>query len=231
MEPNKISNIPSGLALIVVLSLPLILLAQVREGPGSIDGTVTDEFGQPVKHARVEAFSLQGEKMITGFDTHTDDSGSFRYQHLALGDFGLYAANLETGYRDTNDPCSERRLVRVKLTAEEPEGHTLLKFASKAGSLTGWVTDADTSEHLDAMLKISMGHCLETTGVSSRYKFHHLVPADTEITLEVTAKGYKSWVYPDSSSPSQPLKFRLQSGTELEVNPQLEREKSSDGQR
>jgi hypothetical protein len=214
----------------IALSLSFIVAAQTPDGPGSIEGVVLDEFGQPMQHTQVTAMLLEGEKMITGFNAHTDGTGSFRYEHLQIGDYGLYAGKLEAGYRDTNDPCSDRRLVPVKLTADAPSGRAVLRFAPKAGALVGSVTDAKTGERLNAILRISIARCLETTGVSSRYKFHHLVPADTVLTLEVTAKGYKPWLYADPSYPSQPLKFELSSGAELELNVQLEPDTSSNEQ-
>ena len=221
----------SAFVFFIVLSLCIILVAQTPEGPGFIDGTVLDEIGRSVKDAQVQAMLFDGEKMVTGFSTHTDDNGSFRYDRLQLGHYGLYAGKLEAGYRDTNDPCAGTRLVPVKLTSDEPSGRAMLRFAPKAGILTGWVTNAKTGERLNAILRISMPHCYETNGVSSRYKFHVLIPADTRVTLEVTAKGYKPWLYADPSYPSRLLRFELHSGSELELNIQLESDTTANEQK
>jgi hypothetical protein len=95
-------RVQSGFVFTVALSVPFILAAQTQEGLGVINGTVLDEFGQPVEHAQVYEMVLQGEKIITVLNTHTDDIGGFRFEHLQLGEYGLYAAKLEAGYETGN---------------------------------------------------------------------------------------------------------------------------------
>jgi hypothetical protein len=43
-----------------------------------------------------------------------------------------------------------------------------------------------------------------------------------EVTLKVTAEGYRPWLYADPSNPSRPLPLRLESGEERILNIELE---------
>jgi Carboxypeptidase regulatory-like domain len=61
--------------------------------PGIISGTVTDEGGDPVEHARAELWSstiVDGRRRLTALaDKQTDDTGEFRFASLEPGSYYL----------------------------------------------------------------------------------------------------------------------------------------------
>ena len=53
-----------------------------------------------------------------------------------------------------------------------------------------------------------------------------LIHPSTDVMLEVSARGYKTWSYSDSSNPSRPLPLRLESGEQRSLRIDLEAQKS-----
>jgi hypothetical protein len=65
-------------------------------------------------------------------------------------------------------------------------------------------------------------------GGFSRWTTSLCVPADTDLSLRVLAKGYKAVVYPSPTQPSVPATVRLRSGETLSFQVGLSPEEEVD---
>ena len=210
-------------AVSIVLLIPCLAITQARPS-GSIRGTVLDEYGNAVANAHVFAdANRSGAGFLNAADKETDDNGSFEFEQLPMGEYRVSAAKPEAGYRSTRpDIFTKGPPVVANLTRDNPSATVPLQFAPKAGTLTGRVTDATTGEALPFTVKLTpVAHpnsYESTAGFDPRFDFTILIPADTDVMVEVQADGHERWVYADSAQPSQPLSLQMRSGSELHLD-------------
>jgi hypothetical protein len=97
----------------------------------------------------------------------------------------------------------------------------------RAGVLSGTVIDKVTgkaivSRHALHFIVKKASNPEDSILFGGPAKFRWLIPPAVEITLEVTAGGYKPWFYTDASNPSRPLPLRLESGEQKSLDIELE---------
>jgi Carboxypeptidase regulatory-like domain len=206
----------------LLLLLSSIGVAQER---GLIRGTVLDETGVPVVNAYVAVDAMSEGKISSTLNAYSDGSGQFVFDGLALGEYRVSAQKEDEGYLTTRPNVFEHNPpLIVKLTADVPAGTATVHFSARGAVLTGRVRDAKTGAPVAAQftLKPENGNGLLGTGTNGRDKFTLSVPANAGFTLEVSAEGYKAWLYSDATHPEQAAILRLEPGSKKELNIDLD---------
>jgi hypothetical protein len=192
---------------------------------GRIVGVVWNEEGQPVEHAYVCTTIYEQHGSTTGCHGYSGKDGQFELVHWPMGTLSLFAIKPEEGYTD----ATKRLTAKISLTSEAPLAVVTVKLGSKAGILAGSVRDRNTGKIVKG-LKLTYiavdGHirgCASEMNSSSSSGSSFEVPLPTLIDLIVflSAPGYKTWFYTDTSNDSRPL-LRLQSGERRSLDVELE---------
>ena len=224
----------TSVALYLLLLAAPMALSQSRDG--TVTGTVLDERNQPIPDARVctvvshpvKSNQWTSEKQCFG---HTDITGQFQIQHLPMGTFSVSAEKLEDGYADFN---LTNVFPTVTLTPEEPFATVVVKLEPQGGILVPFVKDKVTGKRLfNFMVHWTVDNSDNpANGCSGGAGFSQLttrtsLPKGKDILLEVTARGYRKWVYSDGAEPPRPMRLRLQSGEQRVLKVELEPEVKS----
>ena len=209
------------LGTIIILGQHFLLAVPQVVAQGVLSGTVLDEAERPLQSARVHA-QLRGVPMASAIRyVETDENGAFAID-LKYGTYDVHAMKEEAGYPDSSwSFYADKPLAApVEITEQSPSAKVTLKLGPRAGVIVGAVKDAATGKPIPA------GFMLRRLSAPSNFlstseppEFRVLIPAATDITLEVSASGYKSWRYGDGSRP-----LRLDSGAEMHLDVLLERE-------
>jgi len=205
------------LCTILILMFSSSLVAQ----NGVIQGTVLDEVGRPLQGAKVHA-ELHGVLVAKAIRyVESDEKGTFAIDRLAYGTYDVSGQKEEDGYPDSSFSFYTDKPVATSavISPEHPAATVALKLGPKAGVITGTVRDALTGKPIPAsfMLRASSKRWM---GTSQPSKFRVLIPSATDISVEVSSAGYKTWVYDGSGSDSRPL--RLEPGSEMRLDIRLE---------
>jgi hypothetical protein len=176
------------------------LLAQDSSRTGIIAGVVLDAADQPVSDARVRAnFNGAWDRIVPS--AFTDKSGHFVIRGLGWGEWYVTPSKEEDGYPDESNAFyagPSFAPVIVALDAEHSRADVTVHLGRKAGTIYGTIADADSDEPIEpcAQLQWKNAPSISWFGYGLlKSKFRLLVPADTEITLEVWAWGYEPWFY------------------------------------
>ena len=217
----------------IAFTLPTLLLFPVGTPAlkmGSIHGVVVDEIGIPVSKAAVSARIINGHILSTLIRyVETDTDGQFSLDRLEWGAYRVYANKEDSGYPDTSFSFYNKGFpTTATLTPQAPIAEVRIQFGPKAGILTGMVTDALSGAPINAGFKLIRTGSPDdwiSTALLARYRV--LVPPSTDITLEVSAHGYKTWYSGGSSDPLRSVPLCLESGVEMRLDIQLQPEDSS----
>lgn len=175
------------------------LLAQNSTRTGIIRGIVLDATGQPVQDAKVRANFTGGFSGMVP-RAHTDKSGHFVIRHVVFGEWYVTASKEQDGYPDESHAFYsglDSALVTVDLSDDNPDQFVTVHLGQKAGSISGTITDAESGKPVEpcAQLQWKNAPFLSNGYGPLKSKFHLLLPADTDVTLTIWARGYKPWVY------------------------------------
>jgi hypothetical protein len=188
-------------------------------------GIVLNEEGQPVEHARICTTIYERHGSTTGCHGYSGKDGQFELDHWPMGTLSLFAIKPEEGYTD----ATKRSTAKVSLTPEALLAVVTVKLGSKAGILAGSVKDRNTGITVKG-LKLTyiavdgyISGCASELNSSSSSGSSFEIPLPTAVDLIVflSAPGYKTWVYTDTSNDSRPL-LRLQSGERRSLDIELE---------
>jgi Carboxypeptidase regulatory-like domain len=203
-----------------LLFVGLLAFAQNKPqslGSSGIVGTVLNEEGQLVDHAKACVSFTSGNSRNINCNVSTDKDGQFTIEGLKIGKYGVFAINETEGYSiDNQSPGQE-----VRITADEPWPNVTVRLRPRGGILVGSVSDKTTGK---AVKGAWVQYILIDNGGGSRYtdgEFQMAVPADSDLLVLVWAKGYKGWLYNDASSPTRPV-LRLASGERKVLEVELE---------
>jgi len=202
-----------GLALTLLASGPS---ARAQQG-GLIRGTVMDENGVALQNAKVNAEPLDGRPRATLVRfVETDEKGLFLIDGLSWGRYAVFAMKEESGYPNMRASLySNDVFPTVTIAPSSPEADLAIKLGPKAGVVTGSTTDLLNGAPVDARFKLTRAASPEKwLSMSAPPNFIILVPPSTEILLEVSSPGFKTW------SPPHPLLLRP--GAELHMDIVLE---------
>jgi hypothetical protein len=205
----------------IVFFLFLMVPAFAQAGGGSIRGMVLTYDGLPVGHAHVSAEVMDGSKIITGLEGTTDEFGAFAITGLAMGEYRLSAQKEEDSYLSTRpDIFNDTPPMTFLITQDALALSTIIRFRSRAATITGWVRDSSTGMPIAAHLSLAPknGRGWSTGGVNPQFKFSRQIPANSLVFLGACAEGYEPWFYADASDPPHRVALELESGAQLEVN-------------
>jgi hypothetical protein len=176
-----------------------------------------DETGVPVVGAHVNADPAEtrpGRVAIRSSDT--DAEGRFVVNRLAFGKYKVFAKKEEAGYRDMSwSFYSNEVFPTVTLTPSAPAATLKIQVGRKSAVLTGSVTNAVTGAPINAGFKLARASSLEkwiSTSMAPRYRV--LLPPGTDVLVEVSAAGFKTWTL---CSP-----LRLPAGAQMHLDIPLE---------
>lgn len=194
-----------------------------------IVGTVLDQQSQPIKNIFVHAVSEETGMYMPTVDSN--EAGHFVIEELQPGAYDIFGENDAAGYPDTSLPFYSDENP-IKATVRDFDTATIvLVLGPRAGVLRGEVLDKTTGKAIESqhapnfiVRKVSNPGAADSIEFIGPPKFRWLIPPETDVTLEVTAEGYKPWLYADPSDPSKLMPFRLESGEEKILNIQLEPE-------
>ena len=236
-------------AITLMLFFVLPALSQVggqTQLEGQIVGTVLDEHNQPVSGAHVAGLMLVEHKdptqdalcnnvffINTGKTGNclaiTDETGQYHLDHLPMGTFLLIASKEEDGYPRYFEG---RERQTVTLTPGYPVRTVIAKLGQQEGILAPSVKDKVTGEPVK---KFRVKFELENADPSreagrsimfGRAMTRTCIPVDRGLSIEVSATGYKKWVYVDPSNPSAKFPVRVQRGEikslDIELQPEEE---------
>ena len=197
------------------------LLAQNSKRAGTIRGIVLDATEQPVEDASVKANFTGGFSRIVP-SARSVKSGHFVIQRLAWGEWYVTASKEQDGYPDQSNAFYSgfnSSPVIVDLGADNPDRFVTVDLGSKAGSISGTVTDAETGKPVEPCARLQWKNMpsIYWSGYGLlKSKFNLLVPADTDIAVTIWAWGYEPWAY-RSDDGNDALRVRASDELKLKV--------------
>lgn len=202
---------------IVGLSIAHPLLGQGVEG--RIVGTVVDERGRPVGNAQVSPqFLGVAVSRTLVIKVESDSRGRFKIEQLDWGPYAVYAGKEIDNYPDTRFTVYRIRTVpKVTLSRDHPTGHTVVTIGPRGGVMTASVRDTRTRAPLNSRVVLRRADGSGEIAMSERPDFRVLLPANTNLSIEISQQGYAPWVYATSSRPF----LRVKSGEQLRIEVNL----------
>jgi len=203
-------------------------LAQTDVETGLIDGTVVYEDGTPTKGATVYAYPLERPMATIIPQADTDEIGYFRIEipSLWFGKFAVAAKKEDEDYPDMSKQFySDGKFQTITLTSGHPAETVTIRLGPKAGVLLGTVADAVSNAPLSPCVEFRRAsepnNFLSASGlVKPQYKL--LIPADTDILVNISLDGYKTWYYPGTVDHAAATPLRLGPGEKKTVDIRLE---------
>jgi hypothetical protein len=188
---------------------------------GVIYGTVTAPDGLPAKGLILNAEPLG---VVLGMAlpwTKTDDTGAFRFEHLSLGRYTVFAVDEEEGYSLFTTGVGGVHPPEVELTTDHSEAEFDLRLPPKAGFLFFHLTNQSSGASISGvevtvMLAGNSPKVIFTGSFSSSQAV--LVPSDQNLLLHVKSWGFREW--DKSVGNGKPL--RIAPGDRLTLDVQLE---------
>jgi hypothetical protein len=205
----------ASLLLVLLTSLTYSQTSQQIPAVGRVTGTVLDEFNQPINQAQVCSVVYLRLKPNTSQSnstcvTHTDKAGQFQIDHLPMGTYSIAASKNDDGYAELGQGTP---VPEVTLTPEEPIANVIVKLGPKQGILIPVVRDKATGKPVfDFLVRwqtVVPGGTSSGASGFSQWTTRTPIPAAKDVSLEVSAHGYKNWDYVD---PSGSRFLRMQSG-------------------
>jgi hypothetical protein len=218
---------------------------QAQESRGIIAGGVLDEHGQPVVGAqvcvgRIVVNDKHSQTLHSNCFAKTDDSGQFRVENISMGNVVVEASKPKEGYCGLGsggaNPKVTTQTTTVTLSPASPVANVVLKLGPKDGMVAPIVADLLTGQPIYNFMAEARVYDTEhpnenhaaITGGFSRWTTSLCVPANTDLSLRVWAKGYKAVVYPSPTQPSVPTTMRLTPGETVSFQVGLSLEDKAD---
>lgn len=209
---------------VIVVALTALTVCPTLSGElqqGRIVGKVVNESGSPVGNAQVTPQFLGPAVMRTLVQkVNSDADGNFRIEGLEWGPYAVYAGKEAEGYPDTRVPLYRSRPAsRVELSPEHPVRELTVTIGPKGGVLVGSVRDQMGNTPLPVQLILQKKDGSGLLYLSEPPDFQALLPANTDVLIEIHAPGYKPWSYGKESKRT----LRLSSGEQIKVDIELHR--------
>jgi hypothetical protein len=197
-------------------------LAQNQVGSpniGVIYGTVTAQDGLPAKGLILNAEPLGVMLGMALPWTKTNDAGAFRFEHLPLGRYTVFAEDNEKGYSSFSTGVRGVRPPEVELTTEHSETEFNLRLPPKAGFLLFHLTNQRSGASISGvevtvMLAGNPPKVIFGGGFSSSQAV--LVPSDQNLLLHVKSLGFREW--DKSAGNGKPIRIAPGNRLALDVN-------------
>lgn len=195
---------------------------------GLIDGTVVYEDGRPTKSAIVYASPLGRPIAAIIPQAETDETGYFRIDIPIswFGKFAVVAKKEDEDYPDMSQQFySEGKFKTITLTSGHPAETIIIRLGPKAGVLVGTVAEVVSNTPLSPCVEFRRAsepnNFLRVSGsVKPQYKL--LIPPDTDILVNISLDGYKTWYYPGRIDHAAATPVRLGPGEKKTLDIRLE---------
>ncbi len=191
---------------------------------GSIKGIVLDAKGNPIPGAKV--YDEPIDSVRTGKDhfVETDDSGRFFLTAVPTGKTMVIATKTDLGYPDARFALfsGNEILPTVEVQADHTASDVVVKLLAKGGVLKGKIVDSHSGLPVPisriTLSRIDHPQWLLETNPARDGTFEFVIPAKP-MHFEVSAPGYKSWVYEQSahSRGHAPLMLAPEAKQEIDV--------------
>jgi hypothetical protein len=155
----------------------------------------------------IKRVSATGNSALGDCTLFTDHLGKFQIDHVKNGTYTLSAAKPEDGYATIDEPGKQ-----VTISDADPLHVITIKLGPRGGVLTCLVTDKLTGKRIEPdkptwTERVNIG----VSSLPMKGNFQVPLPAETDMTITATAKGYKDWSYRDPSDPTRTA-LRLATG-------------------
>jgi hypothetical protein len=181
----------------------LLSVSAVAQNPveppnkGVIYGIASANDGLPAKGLILNAAPLGHPLAMALPWTKTDEAGAFRFEHLPLGRYSVFAEDKGQGYSSfSTGTAGQGNPTEVELTTEHSEAEINLRLPPRAGflsfHLTNRVTGAPISGvEVTVMSAENPSRFIFSSGQSSSMPV--LVPSDKNLLLHVKSWGFREW--------------------------------------
>jgi hypothetical protein len=217
---------------IQIVWLLLLVVSVQAQNSGKLTGVITDENDKPLAGAKVHLWDLNPAIVRQVPKYHaTDAQGRFSIPDVPWGSYAVFAGKEADGYADTFASFYQQGpgfSPTVDFSILSPEQQTTIRLGPRAGALKiTSLTDALTHKDINSsgVIVLRQAQHPERSLTTSTAYDHTLVPALTEISLEISAPGYKVWRGNERTLGSTRIRLQPNEILTLEVN--LERENSS----
>jgi hypothetical protein len=173
---------------------------------GTIKGVVFDENGKPLPGASV--YVQKTDEMAVHFvprPVQTNDEGRFLIEHVSWGSYIVIAGKEEAGYPSTWARFYSNGVVpKVTVESSSATADATVLLGPKVGILRlASVTDALTGKDISVfgVITLERANTANSFLTTSTSKARLFVPARTDVTIHVTAPGYRPW--PDQTDKEQ----------------------------
>jgi len=227
----RLAVVSFGVAIPLILStqqFTFVAVPKPKNDRGLIDGIVTYENRKPVKGTTVYAEPLG--RPVGAIIPHADtDETPYFAIHIPLSWFGKFAVTAKKEDEDYPNMSwqfySDGKFETVTLTSKHPAETVIIRLGPKAGVLVGTVADAASSAPLSPCVELRRAsdptNFLNGSGlVNPHYKL--LVPSDTDVLVNISLDGYKTWYYPGTVDHSAAKSVRIAPGEKKTVDIRLE---------
>jgi Carboxypeptidase regulatory-like domain len=189
---------------------------------GTISGVVVDENGQPLPKALVriaETKPFYGSRVLDFYET--DKDGRFLIEHVPWGTYAVMAKKEDSGYADMGFAFESNLAVPIVMLAPAfPKLDITVPLGPKAGKLDlVSLTDAETGKDLlesgaITLRRVQNPKFFMTTSTKTLRPF--FVPANTDVSIEIAARGYKAWPGPDQAEQGR-IRLKPEEILKLEI--------------
>ncbi|HEY6338112.1 MAG TPA: carboxypeptidase-like regulatory domain-containing protein [Candidatus Sulfotelmatobacter sp.] len=200
-----------------------------------ITGTVLDEHGSPVAKAK----ALITEKGV--FAAHrvlqfheTDADGHFRTALVPWGTYIVTVGKEAAGYADTGFGLHcNNAYPTVVLTEDSPTADVTVKLGPKAGVLElEPATDSATGNVIRlAAIRLKCAENPDLFIFTSASEGRFLIPPLTDVLIEISAEGYRSWPAPGLETTEGRAFLKPEQIHKLQVTLQPEERVPPDGRK
>lgn len=199
---------------------------------GAIKGTVVDEAGHPIAAAQVSTgYDLDSKDVqvwagqVPTFPTDANGHFVVTNPNLVVGHhYKVYAKKEEAGYPDMMNSLFNPRDEAVVALAE-PKDKALdvtVQLGPKAMVLTWDVKDSATGRSLNNIVFFNVTRADEGGSGGSNGDRRLLLPTDVPVTVEFSAKGYKTWYYPGTPDKAASTALPTVPGQEVALRVSLQ---------
>lgn len=193
-----------------------------RPYTGVIYGTVIGQHGAPAKGLRLNAQPLGVILAMALPWTKTNDAGAFRFEHLELGRYTVFAEDKEAGYSFfSTGPSGPGNWSEVEVNAEHPAAEFNFKLPPRAGFLFFQLANRSTGASISGVeVTVMSGDTTPKLIFSGGFSLPGpiLVPSDRDLLLHVTSWGFQEW----EESVGAGKHIRIAPGNRLTLDVQLE---------
>ena len=192
---------------------------------GQISGAVINEYGTPIDKARVWIDVAVSGNLDNSQFALTDENGRFEFRGLKLRRYIIAAEKEADGYPDPRLEIYRPAPTEVTLTKDTTSADLTLKVGPKAGVLTGRMRDKTSGKIIVGGFGLTrVDDPNVSVGMSGAAEFRLLLPPATDVILQATALGYKTWFYPGTPDRTHALPLHLESDEHKELDIEMEPE-------